>query len=181
MKDYILDKINEYFVKISSDAFNACLKDVGCEYYPTPVDIITLTLGIIREREEFFVRKKFLDVGCGIGNVCGVAEHMGLVAEGIELNPVLYNIGKQIYPTVNFHNVDIREFNNYDDYDIIFYYAPFCREEPQRILKVMVENGMKIGSYVIVYGWKFESEKDDRFLKIFADETKHLRIWQKIK
>jgi SAM-dependent methyltransferase len=183
MNDYILNKINEYFTRISSDAFDACLKDVGCDYCPTPIEYITHTLGIICERikKENFIGKKFLDIGCGVGNVCGVAEQMGLVAEGIELNPVLYGIAKQIYSTLNFYNVDIRDFNNYYDYDIIYYYAPFCREELQKVLKTKVEDNMKLDAYVIVCGWKFESEKDDRFLKIFADETRHLRIWQKIK
>ena len=178
---YILQRIDKYFNKIASDAHNTFIEGIGCDYYPTPIEFITNALTFIKEREPNFSGKTFLDVGCGIGNICGVAAHMGLNAEGIELNPVLYNIGKEIYPEIRFHNVDIRDFNEYNKYDIIFYFAPMGTENLERDLKIKVENNIHIGAYVIISGWRFEKTKDDRFIKLYTDNDGFRDIWQKIK
>lgn len=180
-KDYILEKINTYFRKISLEAHMNCLDNIGCEYIPTPIEFLIKTLDIIKDREPDFSGKTFLDVGCGVGNMCGVASHMGLQAEGIELNPVLYDIAKQIYPEARFHNIDIRDFNEYQNYDIIFYYCPFISQELQRKLKIKVEDQARVGTYIIVVSWKFEGIKDNRFVKIYSDEIKNLYVWQKIR
>jgi 2-polyprenyl-3-methyl-5-hydroxy-6-metoxy-1,4-benzoquinol methylase len=175
--DHILSKIDAYFRKISSDSHDLILKDIGFDYRSTQISIITEALEIIKLGEPNFTNMTFLDVGSGVGNICGVARHMGLKASGIELNPILFNIAKEIYPEIEFLNLDIRDFCEYQKYDIIFYFAPLCTEELLRNLKESVNNNMHVGAYVIARNSsKIEDEKDDNFLMI-----KENLIWKKIK
>ena len=177
--DFILRRIGKYFFNISIDLHNATtnLSNVSYAYFPTEIDFISEALNIIKSRETEFQNMKFLDAGSGIGNVCGVAMSMGLNAEGIELNPVLFNISKQIYPEIKFHEMNILEFNNYSDFDIIFYFIPIADDELQLKLKMKIENDIRIGGYIIV---RDVETKDDRFIAIDTDNLKN-KVWQKIK
>jgi hypothetical protein len=183
--DYILDKLNKYFNNISIESHNKIIGDNGYQYFATPIDFIVNALNLIKEREIEFLNKKFLDVGSGIGNICGVAELMGLHAEGIELNPVLFNISKQIYPKIKFHNLDICKFDDYNDYDIIFYFLPIADSESQLNLRKKIEDNIRIGTYIILYEEENQFYgKDDRFLDIpYVSNINGFdnRLWLKIK
>jgi hypothetical protein len=73
--------------------------------------------------------------------------------------------------------MDIRKFNNYHEYDIIYYYAPFFNDELLIQLKEKIENIMNVGSYIISGSYE---KKDDRFMCLGQDKLKN-RIWMKIK
>ena len=171
--EFILYEINRYFFEISLDAHKkASLHLVGHEYVATPISFFVNFLNIIKGRESI-QNKRFIDVGSGIGNICAVANRWGFSAEGIELNPILYNIACQLHPNVKTHNIDIRDFNSYENYDVIYYFLPFYDENLQKELKEKIENKCKIGTYIIVY---VSEDKDDRFVNIHDK-----KIWQKIK
>ena len=171
--EFLLDKIDKYFFEISLEAHKeASLDLVGHEYIATPIPFIVNALNGIKERESI-ENKRFLDVGSGVGNICAVANYLGLNAEGIELNPVLFNISEQIHSNIKIHNLDIRDFNSYENYDLIFYFLPFFDENLQKELKAKIENNCKIGAYIIVLG---QENKDDRFVNIHQRQ-----VWQKIK
>lgn len=182
---HILYKFNTYFRNIAEESHNKILGNDSYRYFQTPLDFFESAMSVIKEREVNFKGKKFLDVGSGIGCLCGVAAFLGLNAEGIELNPILYEVSKQIFPEVQFHNIDARDFNNYKDYDIIFYWLPFNNPELQQILRKKIEDDILIGSYIIL----FEEEtqfcgKDDRFIDIqYISDINGIdnKIWQKIK
>lgn len=175
--EHIIEKISEYFKKISEDSHNKVFGNDSWEYISTSPNHIYETLNTIKELESDISDKKFLDVGSGIGNICCVADLMGFDVEGIEFNPVLFEISKQIYPDIKINNVDIRNFNNYNDFDIIFYCLPFKNEELQLELKEKIENCVKVGTYIITRGKEI---KDDRFKKI-NDKYKYCYCWLKIK
>ena len=173
---FILKKIDKYFQKISWDSHTKFLGDVGYRYIPAPIDFIYDSLKLINEKEPI-KGKRFLDVGCGIGNVCGIAVQFGCVAEGIELNPVLNNVSKELFPEIIVHNMNISEFNTYSDYDIIFYFLPYQIDELEEEMIKKIENSVKIGTYIIV---EIEENKDDRFISIPLNNVNN-KIWQKIK
>lgn len=178
ISEFILNKIYNYFQIISLDKHNQILKNVGCPYYQTSIKSIYQYLELIKEREITLENKKFLDVGSGIGIVCGIASYFGLAAEGIELNPILYNVSKQMFPDIMIHNIDIREFNNYQNYDIIFYFYPLANDKLYEELEIKVENNISVGAYVITSN--VSKKKDDRFISINNDSIKN-EIWLKVR
>lgn len=178
ISEFILNKIYNYFQIISLDKHNQILKNIGCPYYQTSVNSIYQYLELIKEREITFENKKFLDVGGGIGIVCGIASHFGLIAEGIELNPILCDVSKKMFPEINIHNIDIRDFNDYEKYDIVFYFFPFADDRLYSELQTKVENNISVGSYIIT---AYDSQKkDDRFISINNDTIKN-QIWLKVR
>ena len=178
--EYVLQRINNYFQRLSEEKHSMLLENVGSEYVSTSIELITKLLNVIKDKEKDFTGKRFLDIGSGIGNMCGVANNMGLKAEGIELNPVLHDIAKAVYSEIQFHNIDIRDFNNYSDYDIIFYYCPFVTIELQKELKQKIEDQAKIGAYIAMHSFDFEAIKDNRFINIYSNRSKEVHVWKKI-
>jgi len=170
--EYILKKIDNYFYYYLMD-YNP-LGELIYNYESTSIETITNALNIIKDREVDYSGMTFIDVGSGLGNMCGVAVNMGFHAEGIEINPKAFEMSMKIHPDVKFHNIDIRDFPNYEKYDIVFYYAPFQNEEMQRKLKTNIEDTIRIGSYIIAWGWYFEKVKDERFIDLGN------YVWQKI-
>lgn len=173
---YILTKINGYFENISKNKHIEIFGDKSYEYIPTELDFIYNALMFI-DKKVSIKNKRFLDVGSGVGNVCGIAEIFNLKTEGIEFNPILFEIACKIYEGVNFYNINIEEFNNYNNYDIIFYCVPLKDEKLQENLKEKIENSVNVGTYIITRG--FET-KDDRFIS-FNENSFNNQIWLKIK
>ena len=182
---HILYKFNTYFRDVAEESHNKILGNDSYRYFQTPLDFFQNALGVIKERELNFKGKKFLDVGSGIGCLCSVAAFLGLNAEGIELNPILYEVSKQIFPEVRFHNINAGDFNNYKDYDIVFYWLPFCKPELQQFLKKKIEDDISVGSYIIAFEHENNySGMDDRFVDIqYISNINGIdnKIWQKIR
>jgi SAM-dependent methyltransferase len=166
-KEYVLRRIERYFENISSDSHQDILGLDSYSYMSFSIDIFEKALSLITCVDT---KLKFIDAGCGLGNMCGIASKLGFDAEGIELNPVLYNIAKQIYPELKFHCQNILNFD-YSDYDVVYYALPFRNENLEKQLKEKIENEIKIGSYIITAEIEI---KDRRFVNI------HNNIWQKI-
>jgi SAM-dependent methyltransferase len=182
---YILEKVNKYFLRIALESHNNLLGESSYQCYQTSLEFIEKVLTHIKRREANFNSMKFLDIGSGTGFVCGIAASMGLTAEGIEINPALYEISKQLFPEVRFYNIDIKDFNNYEDYDILFYWLPFRDPELIQEFKKKVENSIHIGAYIIVAEEEIQNYgKDERFIKLDYPSNIngiHDKIWQKIK
>ena len=73
--------------------------------------------------------------------------------------------------------MNIHEFNNYSDYDIIFYFLPYQIDKLEEKMIKKIENAVKIGTYIIV---EIEENKDDRFISIPLNNVNG-KIWQKFK
>lgn len=172
----ILERIDNYFNKISQLSHNEYLSENSWKYYPTNLELFNEMLNIIKKNKNI-INKKFLDVGSGIGHLCYLAKLNGFDAEGLELNPKLLEISNELYPEINFINMNILDFNNYGDYDVIYYFAPFNNIKLQQELKEKIENTIKIGSYIITIDIE---TKDDRFKKIKYN-NQYCNCWLKIK
>ena len=106
-------------------------------------------------------KAKFVDVGCGTGLKLLLAKtFFDFHVTGIEINPSLVKISKQYAPRYNYikngisenvviHEIDAREFNNYHEFDIIYFYCPIKLVNLQRQLETRIFSEMKVGAFVI--------------------------------
>ena len=179
--EYILKRINKYFNNISSDKHNEILGEDSYKFFLLPIDFIDGLLELVKGVEKNFGGMKFLDVGSGVGYICGLAERMGLIAEGIELNPKLFEISTQMFPEIKFYEMNCMDFRNYCNYDIIYYWLPIRNPELQARLKARIEDEIRIGGYIILgEEEKQDTGKDERFIGINCDKFDN-KIWKKIR
>jgi hypothetical protein len=113
--------------------------------------------------------RRFLDVGCGVGNIVKTAEMVGFKSYGIECNQDL----KKLQLTRNIGYIDAFEFDFYDKYDLIYYFRPMCDETSQLQFEYAVIKGMKPGAYLMGLGssWQcFNGEYRTKFNQSQVEE-----------
>jgi len=133
---------------------------------------------------------KFLDCGCGIGNILVIASYLGLDATGIEYELDTYKLGKDVFTFRSIHGRHIRMirgniifFQHYGDYDIIYYYSPIHNRRMQMMFVRKLAKNAKIGAIVIPYNIPYEPcegsfENNPSFRRIGSMETGY---YEKIK
>jgi SAM-dependent methyltransferase len=135
-------------------------------------------------------RYKFLDAGCGIGNVLLLARAMGLAGEyhGLELFPKTHKAAvkfvgegnKDYINNIKIIKKDILKFKSYADYDIIYYFHPLRDPEKEIKFEKKIENEMKVGAILIPRLKRdFSIEKDPRFEKLQLKDT-NAGVWRKV-
>jgi SAM-dependent methyltransferase len=108
-------------------------------------------------------KPKFLDCGCGVGNVVLMAHFAGFDAYGIEYDSVTLQRGRRLLkqfrvnPKKLFQG-DILEYPNYADYDVLYGYCPMCDRDKEDAFESKVRLDMKIGALLWGIGWR-KSEK----------------------
>lgn len=95
---------------------------------------------------------KFLDIGCGIGNVVLLAQHIGFDAYGLEYNKKICNIARKIVGKYHIFSGDMTEFKKYGEYDILYYYLPMNSRTAMAKFDEKLIKEVKPGAYVIPYG-----------------------------
>lgn len=104
-----------------------------------------------RIREKYPDHKKFLDVGCGIGNILSIARILGFQSTGIEYNEAYHQY--LINPrTTNVEWMDAFDFEKYYDYDIIYLYRPISNNDKMRQLMLKIVKEMRNGALIIPIG-----------------------------
>lgn len=122
---------------------------------------------------------KFLDCGCGIGNIMLLAQAMGFIVYGIEYEEETALIAKELIGnteyieltnglvnTIEYEAViqgDITTFKHYSDYDVIYYFTPIKNLKKMRTFTKKLAKDMKVGSIVISYGGSTNFPNDKRF------------------
>jgi len=96
---------------------------------------------------------KFLDIGCGIGNIVLLASVAGFYADGLEYNSGIYKVAKQVckYQMQIFRG-DMRKFRHYKEYDVLHYYQPISNGPEMEKFAYKLAKDMKPGAYVICNG-----------------------------
>jgi len=181
----ILSKFDNYFRKIALKSHEESLGFDSFQYFSTPFGFFTKALDLIEEKEGSLRGKKFVDAGSGLGSICEFARQRGFNVEGIELNPVLCDLSKQIFPDIKVHNMNVMDFDKYNEFDVIFYWLPFYVEELRMGFRTKIENEIRVGSYIVVYEEEKQNiGKDDRFIPINLISNINgfeNRVWQKLR
>lgn len=120
------------------------------------------------------MNRRFLDAGCGIGNILLIAREANLARHfhGIEFFDDTYEkaqsfLGldtKNPVSGIKIFKEDILKFENYHDYDIIYFYCPFNDAALEIKFEELVEDSMRVGA-VLIANLKRGSaiRKDKRF------------------
>jgi SAM-dependent methyltransferase len=167
--------------------------DLIPEYY----DFIALDTHLIKEEFNFVVAnglvgerqsKRFLDVGCGPGNVMLIANSFGFVPFGIEYNPVLvqsapYRELKQYSPVETeggIYQQDAFEFLHYGDFDVVYLYCPIAVHNLETNLENLIERQLKKGAIYIANLKQDKSITENPDFEYLGLSNK-LPIWRKVR
>ena len=131
---------------------------------------------------------KFLDCGCGIGNITIMAAKAGFDATGLEYEADTFALAKEVlgsnfdtwgyeyYPPKVIKG-NILHFRHYKDYDVIYYYSPIKdRKLEKRFVKKLIKD-TKVGALIIAYGGDDILRDDSRLVHIKGQ----LGIYEKIR
>ena len=184
--DIFYNVINRFVGFHSQDAVRETRNDIDCEYpfvamdtrqIFAQLDFVSAFLGLDRE-EPITQMPRFLDVGCGIGNVLLVAEQFGFEVYGIEKDEYPFLIAAKLIGEERIAQADIWTYEGYGEYEAIYYYRPFSGREQQLRFEKLIEDSMKVGSILIANHKNSDAiDQDRRFEKL----NPSLPIWKKIR
>lgn len=126
-----------------------------------PTHMLMSNLILLRElmRIEFneaknWNRPRFLDCGCGVGNVVAYAHFAGFTADGIEYDQATLDRGKfildlfQINPD-HLMQGDLLEYNDFGKYDVLYGYCPLSSHKKEKEFEARLVYQAKVGAYIV--------------------------------
>jgi SAM-dependent methyltransferase len=184
--DIFFNVINRFVGFYSRDAAKETRNDTDCEY-----PFVAMDTRQVFAQLEFAARylgldpdespehaPRFLDVGCGIGNVLLVAEQFGFAVYGIEKDEYPFRVAARLIGEERIAQADIWTYQGYGDYEVIYYYRPFSGRAQQLRFEKLIEDTMKTGGILIAnHKNSGEIDQDSRFEKL----SPSLPIWRKIR
>lgn len=121
-------------------------------FIPYPPHSVTDQIYVaFRQLGHVWNKYKFLDAGCGIGNIMLLANKAGFLVYGLEIDPTLLTTASKINRNMFFSmkKQNIMTYKDYGEYDVIYYYCPFSCNTKEKVFEKYVENQMKIGAIII--------------------------------
>lgn len=182
-RDIYLGVINRFIGYYSREAQKETRNDTTREYPFVAMDTRQVFEQIHIVHEQLGMNappgKKytFLDVGCGIGNIMLIAEQYSFDAYGIEKDEYPFQLATKLIDKEHVWQRDIWEFDDYDTFDVIYYFRPLPDAGPQTKFELLIENKIKKGG-ILIANRKISTaiEEDSRFKKLSTDHP----IWQKV-
>ncbi|MBU2618939.1 MAG: class I SAM-dependent methyltransferase [Proteobacteria bacterium] len=184
--DIFYNVINRFVGFYSRDAARETRNDTDCEYPFVAMDTRQIFaqlrfaggfLGLDRE-EPPPPMPRFLDVGCGIGNVLLIAEQFGFEVYGIEKDEYSFPIAAKLIGEDRVAQADIWAYAGYNEYEVIYYYRPFSGRAQQLRFEKLIEDSMKTGALLIANHKNSDAIDGDRR---FERLSPSLPIWKKIR
>jgi SAM-dependent methyltransferase len=118
---------------------------------------------------------KFVDIGCGFGNVMLFAEQFEFDVYGIEKDEASLRIARGLFEPEQLIEADIRTYDGYGQFDVVYYFCPLT--EGEREFELFVEDQIKKGALLIAnYKRSQAIEKDRRFVRLHSQ----LPVYEKI-
>lgn len=184
-RDIFFNIINRFVGVYSREASRATINKKGEEYPFVAMDTRQVMdqirfagsyLNIAPDSMEP-PRHRFIDVGCGIGNVLLIAEQFGFDVYGIEKDTYPFEVATKLIGEDRVSQDDIWTYAGYNTFDVIYYFRPFSDREPQLRFERLIEDSMKVGGILIANHKNSDAiSEDKRFTRLNDD----LPIWQKI-
>ena len=171
--DVFFGTINRFIGYFTRDSQRLSGNDTSKEYPFVAMDTrqayeqLKLAKDYLREAGRFKTGLKFMDIGCGIGNVMLMAELMDFMVYGIEKDEVPCQIAQQLLGEDLVAQADIWDFKRFNEFDIIYYFRPFSDKKLQTRFEKLIEEELKPGGILIANRKMGDEIADDpRFTKL---------------
>ena len=180
-QDILFGVINRFIGYFTRKAVPATVNDITREYPFVAMDTRQAYEQLLLARDFLHDKHpgsdlRFIDIGCGIGNIMLLAEMMGFSIFGIEKDTPSFETAIHLVGAEHVSQEDIWKFNNLGKYDLVYYFRPFCEKTSQLRFEKRIENQMKPGSVLIANRKMDETiDSDRRFRRLSTD----LPVWYK--
>jgi 2-polyprenyl-3-methyl-5-hydroxy-6-metoxy-1,4-benzoquinol methylase len=150
-----------YFQKLLEATHETGYKKTNKDYYcfvpsRSSEDVLSCLIEVKKYLNNKIQRAlKFLDCGCGIGNIMLLVNTLGGFSSihGIEYELKTWDIARALLPD-NCMVVcdDILHFERYGHYDVIFYFTPIKDLGKRATFREKLAEDVKIGTVIVSYG-----------------------------
>ena len=178
--------VNDYnmFIRFSNRLSTSYISKGKCHYGFIPskntVDIIRTLLHIRNQFPDEYLMPRFLDIGCGIGNIVQIAYRLGFEAHGLEYSEKIYDVAKELTGRSSMSKVfkgDMLSFKKYHKYDVLYYYQPMSNVDVMSRFAKKLAKEMKPGAYVIPVGTDLPFIESEIFKK--SGPSKYIPYFRK--
>lgn len=161
----------------------------GIHHYGfVPMDTMAIVETLIRlhyhmtesqhSKYKLYGKHKFLDIGCGIGNIVLLALIVGFDAHGLEYNKKIYEVAKGLIGKHRVFKGDMLDSKRYGEYDVLYYYVPIANCKVMDRFAGKLARAMKRGAYVVC-GQPCIFEPLKEFERIKLSRNNYLPVYRK--
>ncbi len=181
-RDVLFGVISRFIGYFTRDSQRLSQNDAQSEYPFVPMDPrqvyaqVKLAQDYLRPLTAGAEPARFLDIGCGIGNILLFAEQMDFEVWGIEKDPFPYKVAAKLVDSRRVISADIWEYEDYGQFRVIYYFRPFHEGNTQRRFERFIEDQLQPGG-ILIANRKMSNDIDDdpRFRRLRQD----LPVWVK--
>lgn len=175
-----LSEVVRSYIRFISSSYKIgdCYKSrAGISHYGfVPADTMSISYTLLRlyhRMESEKGKHKFLDIGCGIGNIVLLAHEIGFDAYGLEYDEKIYDIAKGIVGKDHIFLGDMTSFRRYGEYDVLYYYQPMVNLDAMDKFGKRLVRVVKPGAYVIprIGDWAISKSKEFKSVKLFPGKN----------
>jgi len=180
--DLFFNIINRFIGHYTRKSQRRTINDTDTEYPFVAMDTrqVFAEIKLVRDYLDTNLDKpaghawSFIDIGCGIGNILLFAEQFGFNVHGIEKDDYPRKTASSLLFTDQIYNADIRTFDRYDTFDVLYYFCPLT--DGQREFERHLEEKIRTGA-ILIANYKRDSsiEQDSRFRRLHPA----LPVWEK--
>jgi hypothetical protein len=92
---------------------------------------------------------RFLECGSGFGFIAALARELGFTVRGIEIVSEYIEYSRRFFPAVPVEQADLRTFNRFDEFNVIYYYGPFADDDVQAVFEHRIEEAIRPGGIIL--------------------------------
>ena len=165
-QDILFGVINRFIGFFTRQAVPNSTNDTAREYPFVAMDTRQAYEQIRLARQHLQARRphphslKFIDIGCGIGNILLLAELMEFEVFGIEKDTGSLAIARELVGEASVRQEDIWNYTKLDEFDVVYYFRPFCEKTQQLKFEQRIEDHLKPGA-ILIANRKMSSGIDD--------------------
>jgi SAM-dependent methyltransferase len=165
-QDILFGVINRFIGYFTRQAVANTSNDTAREYPFVAMDTrqayeqIRLARRHLQEQSPPPATLKFIDIGCGIGNILLIAELMEFEVFGIEKDMGSLAIARSLVGERSVSREDLWNFTKLDEFDVVYYFRPFCEKSHQLKFEQRIEDSIKPGA-ILIANRKMSSDIDD--------------------